>query len=166
MNRADLAKQVLLYDSLASVAKDRAAGFRAELDIQARHELAEQGMAPTWRLPDVGTVTLPVSQESIALTNVAALLEWAVARHPDGVEMVPALKPAFVAGLEKRLGAAGDLVCDRETGELVPGYRVRLGGLPQALSIRPSSDAKAVMRQHAEGLLLAFEATLTGEASA
>lgn len=168
MNRADLAKQVLLYDSLAAAAKDRAAGFRAELAAQARTELETEGTAPTWRLPGVGAVTLPVTQETVYVANSVALLEWVLGEEPSAIETVSTVRvaAAYQAELEKRLVVADGLVVDPSSGQQVPGYAVRLGGLPMPLSIRPSADAKALMREHAEGLLARFEATLVGGESA
>lgn len=165
MNRADLTKQVLLYDQLAAAAKAKAAIARAELDMQAKAELETQGMAPTWRLPQVGTISLPVSQESIHLTDETALMQWARDNEvPNATESVIRLRADWVRGLEKTLVTSGDLVVDSATGEIVPGYRVRHGGLPMALRIVPSSEAKAMAREYADGLLERFEASLTGEA--
>lgn len=168
MNRADLAKQVLLYDSLAAAAKDRAASFRHQLTIQARTELETEGTAPTWRLPGVGAVTLPVSQETVYLADAKALHAWVEGEEPSAIETVTTTQvaAAYVAELEKRLIVADGMVIDSASGQQVPGYAVRLGGLPMPLSIRPSADARALMREHANGLLAQFEASLTGGESA
>lgn len=168
MNRADLTKTVLLYDQLAAAAKDKAAIARAELDRQAKAELESQGMAPTWRLPDVGTITLPISQETIYVSDADVLAKWAIDQAENAVGVVTklVLNPEFQRELEKRLVVSGDVVVDSQTGEVVPGYAVRHGGLPMSLSIRPSADAKAVARVHAEGLLERFASSLTGEVEA
>ena len=163
MNRADLTKTVLLYDQLAAAAKERAAVARAELDRQAKDELETQGMAPTWRLPDVGTITLPLSQETFYLADAEARLKWVCDRHADATDYVLTVATDFLARLERRLVVSGDVVVDTASGEIVPGYAVRRGGVPGSLSIRPSADAKALARVHADGLLERFEATLTGE---
>lgn len=166
MNRADLTKQVLLYDQLAAAAKAKAAEARVALDEQARQELSSQGMAPTWRLPDVGTVTLPLSQPAVSLTDTDALLKWAQAHEfPNATESVIRLRWDWVQALERTLVITEDAAVFPSTGEVVPGYTVRAGGIPQALSIRPSSEAKAMAREYADGLLERFEATLTGEVS-
>lgn len=162
MNRADLTKQVLLYDQLAAAAKAKAAIARAELDMQAKAELETQGMAPTWRLPDVGTITLPVSQETIYIADEAALLKWAEVDGNDATETVTRLRPEWLREMQRYLIVAGDAVVYKPTGVVVPGYAVRRGGLPMALSIRPSNDAKVMAREYAEGLLERFEASLIG----
>lgn len=165
MNRADLTKQVLLYDQLAAAAKAKAAIARAELDMQAKAELETQGMAPTWRLPLIGTITLPVSQESIYIADGNALMDWLEQHQPAAVDHIRAINPEWQRKLEKTFAVSDDVVVDTATGEIVPGYGVRRGGLPMALSIRPSADAKAMAREYAEGLLANFEASLTGEAA-
>lgn len=163
MNRADLTKQVLLYDQLAAAAKARAAIARAELDMQAKAELETQGMAPTWRLPQVGTISLPVSQETVYLADEPALLAWAAKNGVDAVETVTRLRADWVRKLQSDLVVVGDAVAFKPTGEVIPGYAVRHGGLPMALRIVPSSEAKALAREYADGLLANFEASLTGE---
>jgi hypothetical protein len=163
VNRADLTKQVLLYDQLAAAAKAKAAEARELLDTAAREELSSQGMAPTWRLPDIGTISLPVTQEAIYICDGNALMDWLQAREPYAIDLVRAINPQHQRDLEKRLIISGEDVVDTATGEVVPGYGVRRGGLPLALSIRPTGEAKAIMRRHADGLLASFEASLTGE---
>lgn len=163
MNRAGLAKQAMLYDELAKAAKDKAAGFRSQLDEQARYELATQGTAPTWRLPDVGTIVLPVSSEQIYINDQAKFLEWVQANCPTQITQVPTVSERFIGNLMKDLIAADGEVVVADTGEVIPGMAVRAGGIPGALTIRPSADARAIVRQHAEGLLERFEATLAGE---
>lgn len=164
MNRADLTRQVLLFEQLAAAAKAKAAEARAELDQQAKTELETQGMAPTWRLPDVGTISLPVSQQSIYIADGNALMDWVAAREPvTAIDLVRCINPQYQRELEKRLVISGDDVVDQTTGEVVPGYGVRQGGLPMALRIVPSGEARAMARVYADGLLERFEATLTGE---
>ena len=164
MNRADLTKQVLLYDQLAAAAKAKAAIARAELDMQAKAELETQGMAPTWRMKDVGTISLPISQETIYIADGNALMDWVAAREPvTAIDLVRCINPQYQRDLEQRLAISGNVVVDKETGEVVPGYGVRHGGLPMALRIVPSSEARAMAREYADGLLANFEASLTGE---
>lgn len=163
MNRAELVKQVLLYDQLAAAAKAKSAVYREQLDTQARAELEQQGMAPTWRLPDIGTVTLPVSQETLYVADVKARDAWLAQHYPDAIleEVVHTADRVFVAQLEKRLAVTDGLIVDPGTGMEVPGYAIRPGGMPQSLTIRPTSDAKAIVREYADGLLERFEAGLS-----
>lgn len=163
MNRAELTQQVLLFEQLAAAAKTRAAAARELLDAQAKAELEEQGMAPTWRMPLVGTVSLPVTLEGVYIADGNAFMDWLQQRYPAAVDIVRAVNPQWQRKLESVFAPNGDVVVDTTTGEVVPGYGVRRGGQAMSLRIVPSSDAKALARQHAEGLLERFEATLTGE---
>ena len=163
MNRADLTRGVLLYEQLAEAAKAKAARYREVLTADARGELEQQGMAPSWKLPLVGQVVRPVSEQAIVVTNLAALTAWVAARYPDQIEHVEQIRPAYAAVLTKRLEADGAIVFDPQTGEVVPGVEVRAGGQPKALTIRPTPQAKALARQHADGLLERFAADLTAD---
>lgn len=151
MNRADVVKGVLMWEAVARMATERAGELRAQLAADARAELAEQGTAPTWRLQDIATVSLPVSREAIAVTDPAALTEWVSRRHPE--EIVPSVRPAFAKVLLARLAHDGGTVLDPSTGEVVPGAGVRLGGEPGALRIKAAAGAEQVAGQLAERVL-------------
>ncbi len=166
MNRADTVKAALIWDQVAAAAKDKAAGFRAELDADAKAEYAEQGTAPTWRLPDIGSVTLPVSIETPYVADMAALLKWAAERYPAEVEQVTQLRNEFVVGLISRVVVSAGLVIDQTTGEVVPGFGVREGGQARSLSIRPTPQAKVLIREAADGVVARFEAAFNGGESA
>lgn len=161
MNRAELAKQAMLYDELAKSAKNRANTFRGQLDAQAREEYAEQGMAPSWRLQGIGTVVLPVSTEQPYVSDLDKFLDWVKLNAPQQIELVPTVRPKFLAELLRDVRSADGAAVLVDTGEVIPGLDVRAGGSPGSLSIRPTSEARALIRQHADGILAAFEATLT-----
>lgn len=162
MNRADIVKGVLIWEQVAAAAKEKAGEFREQLNADARAELEEQGTAPTWRLPDVGAVTLPVSVETPYVADMKALLNWAAERYPAEVETVVQLRPEFVAGLTERAIIDGGQVIDRTLGEVVPGFAVRPGGIPKALSIRPTPAAKSLIREVADGIVSRFAADFSG----
>lgn len=159
-SRADLLRSVLIWEQVAKRARTLAAGMRGRLDEQARAELATQGTAPTWRLPDLATVTLPVSRETIVVDDEAALLKWAKERMPDAVETIEQLRPRAVNDLMARAQiAAGGVVC-LDDGEIVPGLGVRAGGQPGSLSIRATAEAKAVVEMAATNVLDAVASAL------
>lgn len=162
MNRADVVKGVLIWDQVAAAAKDKAAALREQLNADARAELAEQGMAPTWRLPGVGTATLPVTQQTAYVADMLALLAWVADRYPSEVEQIPQVRPAFQATLAARVVVDGESVVDSATGEVVPGYAVRAGGEPKSVSIRADDSIKSELRGVAALLLDGVEASLTG----
>ena len=149
MNRAEETLLVLKLESAAKQLAERAKQVRARLDADARAELEQQGTAPTWRLPDIGTWSLPVSKETAYVANADELLAWVKYWHPTEVETTERVRPAFVSALlaESR-GDADGVVWMRE-GALVPGLAWREGGVPKTLQFRPSSDALAVVDQQA-----------------
>jgi hypothetical protein len=160
MNRAELVRTVLVWQTVADRARDRAAIARTALTEQARDEWSVQGVAPTWRMPDLATVTLPVSHESITVTDVEALTKWVAQRYPEEIERIERIREAFLSVLPGRLRADGGVVCDPGTGEIVPGVGVRAGGVPGTLSVRPTADARAVLVAAAEDILVAVGAAL------
>lgn len=159
-NRADVVRGVLLWEGVASAAKAKAATFRDQLTADARNEYSEQGTAPTWRLKDVGVVTLPLSNEAPYVADLEALTKWAKERHPDQVETIEQLRAAFVAALLARVEVDEGEVIDTTTGEIVPGIGVREGGLPKALSITPAKAARALIAVHAEDMIAALDGAL------
>jgi len=162
MNRAEIVRGVLIWEQVAAAAKERAGEFRERLNADARAEFDEQGTAPTWRLPDIGAVTLPVSVETPYVADMEALQKWAADRYPAEVETVVQLRPEFVAGLTARVIVDDGQVIDQTLGEVVPGFGVRAGGIPKALSIRPTPAAKSMIREVADGVISRFEADFTG----
>lgn len=165
MNRADVVKGVLVWEQVAAAAKDKAAVFREQLNADARAEFEEQGTAPTWRLPDIGAVTLPVSVETVYVSDMDALLKWAADRYPAEVQTVVQLRPEFVAGLTARALVDDGQVIDERIGEVIPGFALRAGGVPKSLSIRPTPAAKSLIREVADGVVARFEAEFTGGAA-
>lgn len=153
MNRTDRIQEVLRLEGLADAAKRRAAEHRAALDAEARAELEQHGTAPSWRLADIGTVTLPVTKEAPVIADIEALTRWCLDRYPSEVETVHQIRASFQAALLGRLMCDGDVVVDPATGEIVPGMAVRAGGMPQSLSIRPSRPARAAAAAAGAALL-------------
>lgn len=145
MNRLEATQQVLLLEAAAGQLRERAKAVRLELDADARHEFAEQGAAPTWRLADLGTWSLPVSKEAAYVADPAALAEWVKARYPSEIREV--VNPAFQTALLSRLTPLGEAVMDPASGEVVPGLGVRPGGVPLSLRFKANGDALAVADQ-------------------
>lgn len=164
MNRQELITRTLLLETVAAEAKARAGKLRDQLAADARAELEEQGTAPTWRLPDIGTVTLPVSTERVYVSDEQALLEWCKAfpgDPADVIETIERVKPSYLADLLTLVEIVDGRVID-DLGTVVPGLAVRPGGVPQPLSFRPSRDAQAVARAGAEKLVDDLEQALDG----
>jgi hypothetical protein len=153
VNRSDRLQEVLRLEGIATAARTRAADHRAALNAEACAEFEQHGTAPTWRLADLGTIILPVSKETPAVRDPAALVEWCRDRHPTEVETLAQIRPAFQHALLKRAQPDGDVVVDPVTGEIIPGLCVRPGGIPKALTIRPTPEAEAVYATFGHRLL-------------
>jgi hypothetical protein len=156
VNRFEQTRQVLLLEAAAAELKARAALVRADLAAAARKEHEEQGSAPTWRFQDVGTWTLPLSQQSVYVSNDAALLAW-VADRPgfdptEAIETTVRLRPWYVAELLRLVQVADGQVIDDE-GTIVPGLAIRAGGVPGTLSFRADPLAKVLAGQAAGKLV-------------
>lgn len=161
-SRLDRVREVLRLEGLAAAATARAAAVRAVLGEEARAELAREGTAPSWRMPDIGTVALPLSKEAVVVDGPEALLRWVKERHPEQIRTTEEVWPAFVAHLLASCTVAGDVAVDPKTGEAVPGLAVRKGGEPKALSITAAKDVKATFAAYGAALLdevLASEVT-------
>ncbi len=142
-NRADLAHEAVFWAAVAEQAAARAKPARAGQEEQARAELARDGVAPTWRIPGLGTVPLAVTQPSVTVVDEQAYLAWVAERHPTEVEEVVRVRAAFDADLRRQLAAAE---CDPPCtpgGEVIPGLSFRPGGQPAGVSVRATSAAKA-----------------------
>lgn len=110
-------------------------------------------MAPTWRWADVGTVSLPISRETVVIDDEDAFLRWLQVEFPTEVERIERVRPAFFAALSQRVGQVGDAVVHTGTGQIVPGLRIRPGGEPLPLSFRITPGAKALAADAASQLV-------------
>ena len=162
MNRIERIQEILRLEGVATAARRQAEQRRAELDAEARAELEAQGTAPTWRIPGLGTVSLPVSKEAAVVADTAAFAAWCAQRHSANVETVTVVRPAFQAALLARVVCDGDVVVDPDTGEAIPGLAVRPGGQPRALTIRADRDVTRAAAELGEQMLESM-ALLAGE---
>ncbi len=149
MNRTSITQAVIWLDQLAAKAKAESAKLRDQLSADARAELEEQGTAPTWRLPDVATISTAVSHQSVVVTDEKAFAEWAEKRYPTEVETVKVIRPVWRTHLLATAMAEGEAVCLPD-GEVIPGLAVRPGGGFAGVTIRVAPAAKQVFGLLAE----------------
>jgi hypothetical protein len=164
MSRADTVKTILILEAFADEARRRAAEHRELLNEQALAELDQQGTAPTWRLPDIAQVTLPLSKQKVEVVDADQLRAWVEARQPEEVETVSTtrVRPAFVGALLEFLVVADGVVMHPETGEVVPGLKVRKGGEPGSIRITPDRGVRAFVASTAAEMLGTAQAALNG----
>lgn len=159
MNRTEQTQAVIWLDQIAAAAKAKAAGLRADLEADARAEYEAQGAAPTWRIPDVATVSASVSHETVAVRDEVAFLKWVGARYPGEVEEIVRVHPGWQSAFLANAAVSGEAAADPATGEVVPGLVVRPGGRFAGVSIRASHDARVAFAAVAQQALLELAAS-------
>lgn len=174
-SRADLIRAVLEAEAIAAAYRDRAKAYRRALQSDALAELEGQGTAPTWRLQDLATASLPLSQPSVVVAEPGPFGRWVARQYPTEAERVIQVRSAFQPILLDRLEPVTGRrrTVDEETGEMrtqsvtrlvdpltgrpVPGVIQRPGGEAGSLRIVP---AKVVKEQLADQAAAEVVATL------
>lgn len=156
MNRTEKALRAAYLEQVAAAINLEARSLRNDLEEEALTEYQTHGTAVSWRTPDINVVAA-VSKEAVTVSDPSALREWVALRHPTEVELVPTIRPAWLGGLLERAQPAGDVACDPETGEVIPGLGVRPGGVFSGIRIVPTPAAKqalaAVAKAHVADVL-------------
>lgn len=150
-SRAYLAERAAWWKAVAEQAAARAAAAQGQLEDQARAEHTEQGIAPTWRIPGIGTASLAICQDSVSVVDPAAYAKYVEVRYPTEVTTTTVVNPAFDRLLRARLAKSG-AVCDRE-GSVVPGLQFVPGGRPKHLSLVVPADVKEILAELAGAFL-------------
>lgn len=150
MNRSQQVQAVIYLDQLAAAATRHAATIRGELLAEARAELAAAGMAPTWRMSEVATVSARIAKDAVTVADPAAFAAWVWARFPEQVERTPVVRPAYTRTVAKAARPTGDGTVVDANGELIPGLVHIPGGAMLGISIVASDTAKEVFGGVAE----------------
>jgi hypothetical protein len=137
VNRAQIVQAIAACDALA-------AELRLSLKADAAAEFAEQGTAPTWRLPGY-TVSTAVTHDAVEVVNDAAWLAYVREEFPTEVEVVTRARSAWQASFLADVAFRGDPPCDRD-GRVIPGLAFRPGGEFASVSVRPQAATKASLR--------------------
>jgi len=95
------------------------------LEADARNEL-ELGTPPTWRPPGI-TVSCHVHQPWVSVYDPDAWLKWCQDRHPDQVETLVRVRPAFQTAYLKGVAKRGSPPQAKD-GEIIPGLDYHPGG--------------------------------------
>jgi hypothetical protein len=159
VNRADTVRALVTLGLVADKVKRQLAELRSELETQARDEYASRGMAPTWNLPGVATVGLVVADTTVAVSDEKALTAWMVRNRPSEVETVTRLREAGVKALLAEVTVEGDAAALPD-GDIVPGLTVIHGGHAKNLTVRPTTDAKALLGAEASAMVESLMAVL------
>jgi hypothetical protein len=146
MNRSDLVTSIAYLEQVQAAIADRVSTLRETLAADARAEYQEQRTAPTWRIPDVATVSASVSRTAVVVDNAVTFARWVAERHPIGVEQT--VRTEWQKAFLKRLRVVDGEVCDGE-GEIVPGLTVRKGGEFRSISLTVEGQAKDLLAEMA-----------------
>lgn len=162
---AELVTQIAWLEQIKAVAGQKSAELREQLAADARAEYKKHGMGVQWKLSDLATVVLPLSQQAVYVRDPIVFLRWVKERYPDGVETVEQVRSGwqgqFLADCKvaPKVDSPGDPY-DPATGEVVPGLAVRPAGVPGTLTVTVKAAAKELFAALADHGLrqLALEA--------
>lgn len=91
----------------------------------------------------MGTISRTGGQSEAFVKDERVLLVWCEVEHPEEIETVKRVRPAFVGKLLKD-AAENDEAVDVTTGQAVPGIEFRTKDY--GLSRRPNRDAKSKLK--------------------
>lgn len=163
MSIADETRRILILEAFAAEAKAAAAEGRARLAAQAREQLATEGVAPSWNLPQIAKVTLGVTTDSLIVDDETKFRTWVQIIAPEQIEHLPRVRPAYADQVLKTVTVDGEFLVWPETGEIVPGLKVRPGGQPKNLSIVPQPGIRAYVADRAAELLGTANKAIAGQ---
>lgn len=141
MNRANIVQAIAACDALG-------AELRRQLKADAAAEYAEQGTAPTWRLPGF-TVSTSITHPTVEVVDEPAFRRWVEVEYPTEIETIKRVRPAWQAAFLAEVTRRGDPPCDAG-GIVLPGLRYVPGGEFRSVSVLPSADTKSVLRTMAQ----------------
>lgn len=150
MNRTECVRAIVWLDQVAAKAAEESAKLRLVLATEALTEWEDQGAAPTWRIPDIATVSAVVSHGGVRVVDEAAFIRWVEQRYPTEVETIKKVRTAWQKSFFAAIAAAETGDADPNTGEVIPGVEATTGGQMKGVSIRVSAAAKEVFGALAE----------------
>jgi len=160
---ADETRRILILEAFAAEAKAAAAEGRARLSAQAREQLATEGVAPSWNLPQIAKVTLGVTSDALEIDDADKFRAWVEIIAPEQIEHLPRVRPGYTDLVLKTVKVDGEFVVWPDTGETVPGLKVRIGGQPKNLSIVPQPGVRAYVNERAAELLGTANKAIAGQ---
>ena len=139
----------VLKDEMARVEAEARRGLKAEMDVRERGVAKVPG--PDGRNVPVGIVRIDKGSESWRIVDPAAFQAWVEENHPEQIEVVERVRPAFEARILKQCVATGGLA-DETTGEMIPGVQQVLGD-PKLVVVPDDTAAQDIRDAWATGRL-------------
>lgn len=119
----DLLEQLLVVAARMEALHATSADLRAELVARAKATIAEEGVVPTWRVPELGTIPVSKGQPRPVITDAAAFQSWVTEHYPTEATAVVRLPAALLPDLLELIEVGPD-PGDKIAG--VPRDQVRL----------------------------------------
>lgn len=144
----------------------RKKALRDSLLVVGLKVLAEEGAAPTWRVPSYGTVGVTNPQPKPIVVDSEVLMAWLVERYgEDPVETIRRIRAAWLEGFWQFCSMV-EATCAvvSEDGELVPGVVSQASGEPN-LFVRLSKEAKLAAQIDLDAGEMAAQATTAAQAT-
>jgi hypothetical protein len=171
-NVRTLTQRLCEVEAVMAVVGQLSATLRAEVLERAVARWAEDGAAPTYRVPGFGSISLSVPQQKVVVDDQGEFASWVAQRYPtevaagvriscpaDSLEMLleglEALRAMPGVSIDSQVAVAdsGDTraAIDTTTGEVVAGVKVIPGAdpdnadapRPRSISVRLDPQAKA-----------------------
>mgnify|MGYP003575017864 CR=1 FL=1 len=135
MNRLELIQALAAAEAFAEV-------VREALGNEARTELEDNGMAPTWRTPGGGvTLSCGTNRSWVSVHDESAWLKWCKEREPDQVEILERVRPAWQSMYLKAVAKRG-FPPQAKDGEVIECLSWHEGGGYRSISLLVADDVK------------------------
>lgn len=143
MDRLEVVRALAACRALEKVLQDT-------LEADARNEV-DKGTPPTWRPPGI-TVSCHTHQPWVSVYDQDAWLKWCQDRHPDQVETLTRVRPAFQTAYLKAVAKRGSPPQAKD-GEIIPGLDYHPGGGFRSISLLVAEALKVHMEDMAQEMV-------------
>ncbi len=151
MNVGERLEELLEVQAQLDALEDKRRALRSELVQEAIQRWEQDGAAPTWRVPGLGTACLAgVDSTEVVVVDDKAYAEWASLVHPEAATIVLRIPVAALEGA--RVDLAGLLAT------ALPGVRTKTNLEVDPLLIKSLSKTAVVH----DGLLFTEDGAVEG----
>lgn len=145
MTRTEKVTAKLWLEAIAAAANAASKQISQELAEEARREYETERSLPTWRIPDLATVSASATHEAAVVVNEATFTKWVAKRYPTAVYTETRVSPSWREAFLKRAIRHDGKVWDDTSDEQVPGVEVKPGGEFIGVSVNQKSKTAQEM---------------------
>lgn len=146
-NVRTLTQRLCEVEAVMAVVGQLSATLRAEVLDRAVARWAEDGAAPTYRVPGFGAISLSVPQQKVVVDDAGEFASWVAQRYPDEVvaNVTIAVPTPLLEELLERIRADVDEVSAELSArvDVRPQFAKRL--LEQNVAVADSGDTRAAI---------------------